>query len=136
MLIFRFLSASIYLLIWVLFVTPVWLFLIVREVVGYSFRAVIQTMREGTIPDLKDLDAVAGLYPNGYVRVLDILFGRSLSVQPSYPKPGFFRLFFDTTATIVLALIIFDPSILRWILETGQAVYAFIDEIANPPSSP
>ena len=100
---------------WVIFVTPLWIFLITREIIGYSGRAVIQTLRGDALPTLSDLDKIANLYPSEFHNVYQIAFGVGGRFEVGYPRPGILRLIFDSFLTLLAAYWLAFPEALAFV---------------------
>lgn len=143
----RVLTAMLILIIWVVVVTPVWLFTVLRTMVVYAVQSVLHIVKGAAGPATDRLDRVANLYPAGFRKAWWLGTGRGSDVVVKVGKAGLAKFVFDLVLTVVVALAVlwllapapfsaWGPSILSGIIGATLDFAAFITDRVQALTAP
>lgn len=100
----RALTAALLLALWVVIVTPVWLVMVGRTMLGYAIRSVFQIVKGEAGPPTTRLDQAANLYPAGFKKAWWLGTGRGSDVVLNTGTSGVARFMVDLVLSVVIVL--------------------------------
>lgn len=100
----RLLTALLLICIWIIVVTPVWLFTVARTMLGYAVMSVLHIVKGEAGPPTARLDRAANLYPAGFKKAWWLGTGRGADVVLNTGGSGIARFVVDLALTVILVL--------------------------------
>lgn len=143
----RGLTAILILVIWVVVVTPVWLFTVARTMVVYAVQSVLHIVKGLPGPATDRLDRVASLYPAGFRKAWWLGTGRGSDVVVNVGKAGLAKFVFDLVLTAALGLAVlwllapapyagWGPAILNGIIDATLDFADFVTDRVQALTAP